>query len=57
MSKDPQFDQMVRKQVSEVYKVGIGAETDKILKEVLSAPPEALEYNKKLQIKAGVTAK
>jgi len=43
MSGDPIFDKMVKKMVSDVYDVNVGAETTAILKEVLDVPQEALD--------------
>lgn len=57
MSKDPGFDSIVKKQVNEVYDIGIGKEVDDLMKEVLTAPPEALEYGRSLQKKFGVVSK
>ncbi len=49
MSKDPQFDDMMKKLISDVYDVNIGDETDLLMKQVLEAPPEATEYARGLQ--------
>jgi tripartite-type tricarboxylate transporter receptor subunit TctC len=54
MAKDPQFDERVKRMVSNVYEVGVGKETGDLLKEVLGAPLEAVEYGRKLQIKFGL---
>ncbi len=35
----------------------IGEDTDNLMKQVLAAPPEAVEYAKSLQIKFGIIAK
>ena len=56
MTKDPKFDERVNRLVSNVYEVGVGKETGDLLKEVLAAPPEAIEYGRKLQIKFGLIA-
>ncbi len=56
-AKDPQFDDMVKKMVSDMYDVGIGNETDSLMKQVIDAPPEALEYAKNLQIKFGIISR
>lgn len=56
MSKDPQFDQRVKKMVSDFYGLGVGNETGELLKEVLAAPPEALDYGRNLQAKYGLVA-
>ena len=55
-SKDPKFDQLVKRLVSEVYEVGVGQETADTINEVLAAPPAALEYGVSLQRKFGVIA-
>ena len=57
MSGDPIFDKMVKKMVSDVYDVNVGAETTAILKEVLDVPQEALDYGIRLQKKFGIIAK
>jgi len=54
MAQDPQFDDQVKRMVSTVYEVGVGKETSDLLKEVLAAPPEAIEYGRNLQIKFGL---
>ncbi len=51
MAKDPQFDQMMRKTVSDVYEVGIGKETEDVVKQILGTPPEALTYGIEMQRK------
>ena len=56
ITKDPQFDEKVKRMISDVYEVGIGQETTDILKEVLTAPPAALDYARNLQIKFGIIA-
>ena len=56
VAKDPEFDQRVKRMVSEIYDVGVGQETADILKEVLTVPPEALDYGRNLQTKYGVIA-
>ncbi len=56
VSKDPKFDEMVKRMVSEIYDVGIGEETTNLLKEVLTVPPEALDYGRNLQTKFGLIA-
>ena len=57
MSKDPKFDQLVKRMVTEVYDVGVGQDTADTIKEVLSAPPAALDYGRGLQEKFGILAK
>ncbi len=57
MSKDPKFDDMVKKLISPVYSLGIGQEAAILVKEVLETPPEAFEYGASLQLKFGITVK
>jgi len=57
MSQDPEFDQMMKKQVSESYSVCIGQETTNIINGLLSVTPEVQDYMKTLQLKAGIIAK
>ncbi|MDZ4247235.1 MAG: tripartite tricarboxylate transporter substrate-binding protein [Dehalococcoidia bacterium] len=57
MSRDPEFDQLVKKMVSDVYEVGIGKETDELLNLVLDVPPQALGYGGELQRKFGIVSK
>lgn len=54
MVKDPKYDSMVKKMISEVYSVSIGKDSTALLMDILAAPPEAIEYSKKLQIKFGI---
>jgi tripartite-type tricarboxylate transporter receptor subunit TctC len=56
ITKDPEFDERVKRMISDVYEVGIGQETTDALKEVLKAPPEALDFGRNLQIKFGIIA-
>jgi len=56
VAKDPQFDERVKRMVSDVYEVGVGQETTDILKAGLLVPPAALEYAKNLQRKYGIIA-
>ncbi len=51
MAKDPQFDTTIKKLVSEVYDVTIGKETDALMKEILTVPPEAVKYQQDLKAK------
>jgi tripartite-type tricarboxylate transporter receptor subunit TctC len=57
MSKDPEFDQMMKKQVSESYTICVGQETTDIINQLVSVSPEALDYMKEMQRKAGIIAK
>ncbi len=57
MAKDQQFDEMMKKTVTDVYEIGIGKETEATLKEVLSASPEAQAFTKQLLLKNGLAAK
>ncbi len=57
MARDPGFDAMVRKTVSEVYEVNIGKEVDGVIKAILDVPPEAIKYGQDLQIKHGIISK
>ncbi len=57
MAKDPDFDSVTRKTVSEVYSVSIGKEIDSLMRDVLTAPPEAVQYGKDLQIKTGIISR
>ncbi|MBI4331779.1 MAG: hypothetical protein HY673_10910 [Chloroflexi bacterium] len=57
MAKDPQFDEIVKKTVSDVYEVGIGKDVELMLKQIVEAPPEALNYSRQLQQKFGILAK
>lgn len=54
MAKDPKFDQLVKKMVSAVYEVNVGAETTNILRNILDVPKEVLEYSRGLQRKFGI---
>ena len=56
MAKDPKFDGLVKKMVSEAYDVGVGEETGSLLKEVLNVPPAALDFGRDLQEKYGLIA-
>ncbi len=56
ITKDPKFDQLVKQMVSDFYGVGVGQETGDLLKEVLTAPLEALDYGRNLQVKYGLVA-
>jgi tripartite-type tricarboxylate transporter receptor subunit TctC len=56
MVKDPQFDERVKRMVSEVYDVGVGQEVADILKESLNVPLAALDFGRNLQIKFGLVA-
>lgn len=57
MARDPQFDEIIKKMVTETYDVGLGNETDSLLRQVLDVPPEAINYTRDLQIKFGIIAK
>ncbi len=57
MVKDPQFDSMTKKTVSDVYDVLVGQDVDALLKEVLEAPPEAVNYGQELAAKFGLIRK
>ncbi|MBI4333436.1 MAG: hypothetical protein HY673_19395 [Chloroflexi bacterium] len=57
MTKSSEFESTVKKMVTEAYDVGVGKETDDMLKTVLQAPAEALEYNRQLMIKFGIISK
>ncbi len=57
MTKDPKFDEMVRKMMGEPYDVGIGKDTENVVTEVLSTSPEALEYGVNLQRKFGLISR
>lgn len=56
MSRDPKFDQMVKKMVSETYDVGVGKETVDLVNEVMSSPEPAHDFGRNLQIKFGIIA-
>ncbi len=56
MSKDPEFDEMIKQRVSESYSVKVGQETADLINSILTAPPEALDYIKELKLKAGIIA-
>ncbi len=56
IAKDPQFDERVKRMVSDVYEVGVGQETTDILKEILTVPPAALDFGRNLQMKFGLVA-
>ena len=56
MSKDPEFDQMMKQRVSEAYSVKVGQETADIINSLLTVPPEVLDYMKELRLKAGIIA-
>ncbi len=56
-SKDPEFDSMVKKLISEVYSVSVGKETDELVKRVIIIPPEAFGYITELQNKSGILSK
>ncbi len=56
MSKDAQFNDMVKKTVTDVYDISVGKETDDLVKLVLSTSPEALAYAQDLQRKFGIAA-
>ena len=56
MSKDPQFDQMMKQRVCEDYAIYIGQETTNLISNLVSAPPEALDYIEGLKVKAGIIA-
>ncbi|MBI4329650.1 MAG: hypothetical protein HY673_00030 [Chloroflexi bacterium] len=53
-AKDPVFDEKVKRMVSEVYDVGIGDETDSLVRELINTPPAAMEYAVQLQKKFGI---
>lgn len=57
MAKDAQFDAMIKKTVSDVYEVGIGKEVETMIKQIVEAPPEALNYSRELQQKFGIIAR
>lgn len=57
MSKDPEFDRTVKKQVNEVYDVVTGKDLDDLIRDALSAPPEAMDYGRSLQTKFGMVSK
>jgi len=52
-SKDPKFDDQMRK-VSEDYVVGIGDETERLLKNSVGVPREAVAYAEELKLKFGM---
>ncbi len=54
MAKDPQFDQMAKKVISDVYDVGSGKDVEALVKSILDTPPEALSYFLDLQRKFGI---
>lgn len=55
--QDPQYNDMITKLVAETYDIGVGKETDDMMKQVLAAPPEAIAYTRDLQIKFGIISK
>jgi tripartite-type tricarboxylate transporter receptor subunit TctC len=57
MAKDPQFDKLMKRMVTEVYDVGTGEETAELLREVLDVPQDVLDYGIDLQRKFGIIAK
>ncbi|MBI4334915.1 MAG: hypothetical protein HY673_26975 [Chloroflexi bacterium] len=54
LEKEPEFDKQIKKMVSEVYDIGAGKQTADLVKDILAAPPEALDYSKSLQKKYGL---
>ena len=57
MSKDPEFDKMRQKTLTDVYDVGVGEETTELLRQIPDVHPETLEYGIRLQRKFGIIAK
>lgn len=57
MSEDAKFDEVVRKTVGFPYDVGVGMETQDVVKQLMATPPEATEYGINLQRKFGIIAK
>ncbi len=49
LAGDKQFDENIKKMVSEVYNVTVGKETDALMNEILSVPPEAVKYQTDLK--------
>ena len=56
MSKDPEFDQVMKQRVDEAYAICTGQETFDIMNGLLTVPPEVQEYIRELQLKGGIIA-
>ncbi|MBI2933986.1 MAG: hypothetical protein HYY29_00285 [Chloroflexi bacterium] len=57
MAQDPQFISLVKKTVTDVYDISTGKEINDMMRTVMSAPPEAVQYGKDLQVKFGILPK
>lgn len=47
-SRDPEFDTVMKKMVSDPYAIGLGNDVEAIMKQVLATPPEAIDYGREL---------
>ncbi len=57
MAKDPEFDAMVKKSISEVYEIGIGKDTDAVTKQILETSPDSIDYINVLKLKNNIIAR
>lgn len=57
MSKDSQFDDMIKKSVNPVYQVNIGKDTHDLVNQVLVVPPEVATYTRELLKNADLLAR
>ncbi len=55
--RDPEYNVMLKKLVSEVYDIGVGKETDDLMKQVLDVPQEAITYTHDMQVRFGILSK
>ncbi|MBI4334564.1 MAG: hypothetical protein HY673_25190 [Chloroflexi bacterium] len=54
MTRDPRFKETMGRVDTDVYTVSTGEETARVIKDVLSASPEVLNYTRELQKKVGI---
>ncbi|MBI4331314.1 MAG: hypothetical protein HY673_08545 [Chloroflexi bacterium] len=54
MAQSREFDEIMKKMVTDVYSVPVGNDVDSLVKDVLDVPREVLDYAKELQKKVGI---
>jgi len=52
--KDPKFIEEMKNIVSEEYIASVGEDTERLIKEAVGAPPEAVAYAEELKVKFGI---